>query len=1017
MMLIVSGVGGLIVAYSIGYMDGDKEERRYFAYMALFVFSMLLLVQGGNLLLLLAGWGMVGLSSYLLIGFWHERPSAIAAAKKAFVMNAIGDATMALALFLLIQKAGSVEFFVLGGDYSSTVATLVALGLLGGAVAKSAQLPLQTWLPDAMEGPTPVSALIHAATMVTAGVYLIVRTHSIFESAPHVADLAAGLGAATLLVAGLIALVQVDIKRVIAYSTMSQIGYMFLGVGLGAYANGMFHLMTHAFFKALLFMAAGIVIHALADEQDIRKMGGLRQLMPRTYLAFLIGSLALVGIFPFAGFFSKDPILAAALDSGAYGYVLWAAGLAGTFLTGLYTFRLLFLVFWGEPSPFVREHFHAPKRDVVGLTLGVPVAVLAVLSVIGGWIQWEPYWHPIETWLQTVAEPTVTPENWQDWVSLGARAAARHRRDVCRVAPLRRARRNDPCRVSRSRSACSSTSSTSTSSTTRSSTVRPSGSRRACIAGSRTPSSTSPRTRSDRTREISAASSHEPRQVFYAPMPSRSPRASPSSPSSSWRSVQMTTVLIVLPLAAALIIWVLPLNDVSAGALGLLAALAEVGVWIQLVVRYDFGQGGLQFAQQWNWFSDLHVSYHVGVYGFSVWLIGLTVVAMAAAIAYGFWAGRERMRAYLGLMLFLTGAVVGVFTAQDLLLFYAFFEAMMIPLYVLVGVWGGPGRLAATLKFVLFTMAGSLLMLASIVVYGLSQNTFDLVEIGQSSSNWIFLGFVAAFAIKAPLFPLHGWLPDAYRESSPEVAGVLSGVVSKAAAYGFLRIAIAKFPEPTQHYRAAILALAAVGLIYGSLLAFRAPDIRGVIAYSSLAQMGLITMGVFSVNDLGLDGAVLLMVTHGLVSTTLFLLAGMVERRTLTGELARLGGMARGRPILATVLLTTGVIALAVPLSSAFAGEFLVLAGVFRHGWAWSVVGAVAIVLAAAYVLRLVSAILHRDIGAAVSDAALDLRPAELGVVVPLVACLLALSAWPAAITQHSFHDDHGQADVAQGFK
>ena len=323
---------------------------------------------------------MVGLSSYLLIGFWHERPSAIAAAKKAFVMNAIGDATMALALFLLIQKAGSVEFFVLGGDYSSTVATLVALGLLGGAVAKSAQLPLQTWLPDAMEGPTPVSALIHAATMVTAGVYLIVRTHSIFESAPHVADLAAGLGAATLLVAGLIALVQVDIKRVIAYSTMSQIGYMFLGVGLGAYANGMFHLMTHAFFKALLFMAAGIVIHALADEQDIRKMGGLRQLMPRTYLAFLIGSLALVGIFPFAGFFSKDPILAAALDSGAYGYVLWAAGLAGTFLTGLYTFRLLFLVFWGEPSPFVREHFHAPKRDVVGLSLGVPVAILAVLS-------------------------------------------------------------------------------------------------------------------------------------------------------------------------------------------------------------------------------------------------------------------------------------------------------------------------------------------------------------------------------------------------------------------------------------------------------------------------------------------------------------------------------------------------------------------------------------------------------------------------------------------------------------
>jgi NADH-quinone oxidoreductase subunit L len=417
MMLIVSGVGALIVAYSIGYMDGDDEERRYFAYMALFVFSMLLLVQGGNLLILLAGWGMVGLSSYLLIGFWHQRPSAIAAAKKAFIMNAIGDATMALALFLLIKKAGSLEFGILGGQYSSTVATLVALGLLGGAVAKSAQLPLQTWLPDAMEGPTPVSALIHAATMVTAGVYLIVRTHAIFESAPKVADLAAGLGAGTLLLAGLIALVQVDIKRVIAYSTMSQIGYMFVGVGLGSYANGMFHLMTHAFFKALLFMAAGIIIHSLADEQDIRKMGGLRQLMPRTYQAFLVGSLALVGIFPFAGFFSKDPILAAALASGWYGYILWAVGLAGTFLTGLYTFRLLFLVFWGEPSAFVREHFHALKRDVVGVTLAVPVAVLAVLSVIGGWIQWAPFWHPIDTWLQTVAEPTVSPKNWQEWTT------------------------------------------------------------------------------------------------------------------------------------------------------------------------------------------------------------------------------------------------------------------------------------------------------------------------------------------------------------------------------------------------------------------------------------------------------------------------------------------------------------------------------------------------------------------------------------------------------------------------
>src|SRR3989442_7173173 len=259
--------------------------------MAIFVFSMLLLVQGGYLILLLAGWGMVGLSSYLLIGFWHERPAAIAAAKKAFVMNAIGDATMALAFFLTIQKTGTLGFGALNALHGSSgwVLNLVALGLLGGAVAKSAQLPLQTWLPDAMEGPTPVSALIHAATMVTAGVYLIVRCHPLFELAPKVQDLAAGLGAVTLVMAGLIALVQTDIKRVIAYSTMSQIGYMFLGAGLGAYGNSMFHLMTHAFFKALLFLAAGIVIHALAGEQDMRRMGGLRRLMPKTAVAMWIG--------------------------------------------------------------------------------------------------------------------------------------------------------------------------------------------------------------------------------------------------------------------------------------------------------------------------------------------------------------------------------------------------------------------------------------------------------------------------------------------------------------------------------------------------------------------------------------------------------------------------------------------------------------------------------------------------------------------------------------------------------
>jgi NADH-quinone oxidoreductase subunit L len=421
MMLIVTGVGSLIVAYAVGYMDGEDEERRFFAYMSLFVFSMLLLVQGGNLLLLLAGWGMVGLSSYLLIGFYQERESAIKAAKKAFVMNAFGDATMALALFLLIQHTGRLDYagVFAASPHGGAVANLIALGLLGGALAKSAQIPLHTWLPDAMEGPTPVSALIHAATMVTAGVYLIVRCHPLFENAYVIEDLAAGLGAATLLMAGLIALVQTDIKRVIAYSTMSQIGYMFVGAGLGAYPNAMFHLMTHAFFKALLFLAAGIAIHAVVGEQDIRKLAGVGKLMPFTKWVFLVGSLALVGIFPFAGFFSKDAIIAASLDHGWYGDVIYGVCIVGAFLTGLYAFRLFFIVFTGEPSAFAREHFHRHHGQEGPISMLWTVGVLGALSLVGGLLQFAPIWHPLSTWLDPIDHPIAEATSAQEWLTSG----------------------------------------------------------------------------------------------------------------------------------------------------------------------------------------------------------------------------------------------------------------------------------------------------------------------------------------------------------------------------------------------------------------------------------------------------------------------------------------------------------------------------------------------------------------------------------------------------------------------
>ncbi|MDQ3066438.1 MAG: NADH-quinone oxidoreductase subunit M [Actinomycetota bacterium] len=464
----------------------------------------------------------------------------------------------------------------------------------------------------------------------------------------------------------------------------------------------------------------------------------------------------------------------------------------------------------------------------------------------------------------------------------------------------------------------------------------------------------------------------------------------------------MTTALIALPLVAALVVWMLPLPGRAAGVLALLAALAELVLFAVAVGQVDFSQG-LQLENRQDWFSDLGVSYHVGFFGFSLFLAGLTIIVSAAAIGFALWAGGERGRGYHGLLLFLMGAIVGVFTAQDLLLFYVFFEAMLIPIYVLIGVWGGPRRLRATVTFVIYTMAGSLLMLASIVVFGLSQGTFSLVDSGVSDNPWVFLGFLAAFAVKAPIFPFHGWLVDAYRESPPEVAAILSGVVSKAAVYGLLRIVIEKFPEPVEDFQPYILAFATIGLIYGSLLAFRAPDLRSVTAYSSLAQMGLIVLGLFSLNELGINGAILQSIAHGLVSATLFLLAGMLELRTGTSAFATLGGMARGRPLLATLLMITGVVALAVPGSVAFAGEFLILAGVYGVGWGWAVVGAAAIVLAAMYVLRLISAVLHTVRGADVRDDALDIRPAELALLVPLVGLLLFLSAWPASISERSF--------------
>jgi NADH-quinone oxidoreductase subunit L len=388
MVLVVTGVGFLIHVYSTGYMGHEKAYGRYFSYLNLFTFAMLVLVMADNFLVMFFGWEGVGLCSYLLIGFWYERPSAAAAGKKAFVVNRIGDWGFLIGMLLVFVAFGTLDFPRVFAEapvrlaFGSALATAIALFLFIGAVGKSAQIPLYVWLPDAMEGPTPVSALIHAATMVTAGVYMIARCHILYALAPTALIVVAIIGAATALFAATIGLVQKDIKRVLAYSTVSQLGYMFLAMGVGAYASGIFHLMTHAFFKALLFLGAGSVIHALSGEQDMDKMGGLRAHLPRTHLTMLIGTLAIAGIFPLSGFFSKDEILWNAWRNGGPG--LWAVGVIGAFLTAFYMFRLYFMTFHGpmRASEEAKHHLHESPASMT-----VPLMILAVLAVIGGFVQ------------------------------------------------------------------------------------------------------------------------------------------------------------------------------------------------------------------------------------------------------------------------------------------------------------------------------------------------------------------------------------------------------------------------------------------------------------------------------------------------------------------------------------------------------------------------------------------------------------------------------------------------------
>lgn len=404
MLMVITGVGTLIHLYSISYMHHDKGFGKFFAFLNLFMFSMLLLVLGSNYVIMFIGWEGVGLCSYLLIGFWNTNTAYNNAARKAFIMNRIGDLGFLLGIFLLIQQFGSVEYSEIFSQAAQRFTigqpevVLITVLLFVGAMGKSAQIPLYTWLPDAMAGPTPVSALIHAATMVTAGIYMIVRSNVLYALAPQTLEFVGIIGLATALFAATIGIYQNDIKKVLAYSTVSQLGYMFLALGAGAFTAGMFHVITHAFFKALLFLGAGSVIHAMSDEQDIRRMGGLKKVLPVTYLTFLIGTIAISGIPPFAGFFSKDEILAHVFEHSP---LMWALGVVGSLLTSFYMFRLLFLTFFGtfRGSEHQKSHLHESPA-----LMTIPLAVLAILAAFGGFLGVPEVFYPTH-FLASFMEP------------------------------------------------------------------------------------------------------------------------------------------------------------------------------------------------------------------------------------------------------------------------------------------------------------------------------------------------------------------------------------------------------------------------------------------------------------------------------------------------------------------------------------------------------------------------------------------------------------------------------------
>ena len=994
LLLVVSSVGLLVHVYSIGYMNGDRGLWRFFAYLNLFMFSMLLLILGDNFLMLYVGWEAVGLCSYLLIGYWYKKPSAAGAAKKAFVVNRVGDFGFGLGILAIWSALGTLQFeevFAAIGGLPEWQITMIALLLFAGAVGKSAQFPLHVWLPDAMEGPTPVSALIHAATMVNAGVYMVARANPIFAESPTAMFVVASIGIFTAILAAAIALTQNDIKKVLAYSTVSQLAYMFFALGIGAWVAAIFHLVAHGFFKGLLFMGSGSVIHGASGEQDMRYLGEMRVSMPWTYWTMVVGSLALAGIPIFAGFFSKDEILGTAFNHGWYLY--YTVGVIVAFMTAFYTFRMVYMTFhgsWRGPAEAWR-HVHESAATMVA-----PLVILSVPTILAGvLLGLPPEGGAIHTWLEEVfldAEqsgcrrpaglvhghgardlpahrprrpaadghldrggaghlpgvPLLRPSARGAGTLRGAHPVRLGTGPVCRQREQVLHRRAVPGRVRARRRAAGQGAVV----VRRARHRRGGQRRRLALAAHRlhpapAPDRADPELRPGHRQRAGAGADRLPGDAAMMDFA---------------RDLPVLSLIVWTPVIGVLILLLVPGDRHRAIRwIGLLVALVTAGFSL-LLLGYQAGGPEFQFREEVEWIPAFGMGYRLGVDGLSVALVILTTVLSVVAILYSWDPIQTRVKEYYAVMLLLMVGMLGVFVSLDLFLFYVFWEISLIPMYLVIGIWGGPRRIYATVKFVIYTLVGSLLMLVAIlavaIAYASAGNDFTFsyeqlrgFPFTDGLQALAFIAFFLAFAIKVPMWPLHTWLPDAHVEAPTAGSIILAGVLLKLGGYGFLRYSLPLLPDAAVEFAPIVIALAVIAILYGAMVSMVQPDLKKLIAYSSVSHMGFVMLGAFVFNVQGLQGAIFQMISHGITTGALFLLVGVIYERTHDRLIAHMGGLNSRLPRYAAIFGLFTFASIGLPGLSGFVGEFLVMLGAFQfNGWV-AAAAMIVVIISAVYML------------------------------------------------------------------